>query len=131
MEASLAVLREALAEAKTTLDITLSGEAGTAISNQGSHIAVIGQATLGFVLPWILAMVAVPLEMFIEASQHVFSKFLTLLVRLFGHLASILGYVFEYIFKVILHLYDAYIIIPLQIAAMFSNGKKTGVASYE
>ena len=131
VEASLAVLREALAEAKTTLDITLSGEAGTAISNQGSHIAVIGQATLGFVLPWILAMVAVPLEMFIEASQHVFSKFLTLLVRLFGHLASILGYVFEYIFKVILHLYDAYIIIPLQIAAMFSNGKKTGVASYE
>jgi hypothetical protein len=124
VEASLAILREALAEAKTNVDIALAGDAGTAISSQGSHIAVIGQATLGFTLPWILAMVAVPLEMFIEASQHVFSKFLTLLVRLFGHIAGIFSYIFEYIFKILIHLYDAYIIIPLQIAAMVT--KKQG-----
>jgi len=124
VEASLAILREALAEAKTNVDIALAGEAGTAISSQGSHIAVIGQATLGFTLPWILAMVAVPLEMFIEASQHVFSKFLTLLVQLFGHIAGIFSYIFEYIFKILIHLYDAYIIIPLQIAAMVT--KKQG-----
>lgn len=127
VEASLAVLREALAEAKTNVDFALSGEAGSTITNQGSHIAVIGQATLGFVLPWILAMVAVPMEMFIEASQHVFSKFLTLLVQLFGHIASILSYVVEFIIKIFIHLYDAYIIIPLQIAAM--AGKKQGASA--
>ena len=121
VEASLAILREALAEAKTNVDIALAGDAGTAISSQGSHIAVIGQATLGFTLPWILAMVAVPLEMFIEASQHVFSKFMTLLVRLFGHIAGIFSYIFEYIFKILIHLYDAYIIIPLQIAALVTR----------
>jgi hypothetical protein len=119
VEASLAVLREALAETKTSVDAALAGETGTAISDKSSQIAVIGQATLGFVLPWILAMVAVPLEMFIEASQHVFSKFLTVLVRFFGHIASILGYIVEYIIKIVVHLYDAYIIIPMQIAQMF------------
>ena len=129
VEASLAILREALAEAKTNVDIALSGQTGTAISDQGSHIAVIGQATLGFVLPWILAMVAVPLEMFIEASQHVFSKFLTLLVRLFGHLAGILSYIVEYFIRIVIHLYDAFIIIPLQIAALV--GRKQPGAAYE
>jgi len=111
------------------VDIALSGETGTAISAQGSHIAVIGQATLGFVLPWILAMVAVPLEMFIEASQHVFSKFLTLLVRLFGLLAGILSYIVEYFIRIVIHLYDAFIIIPLQIAAL--AGRKLPGGVYE
>lgn len=117
VEASLAVLREALAEAKTNVDMALAGETGAAVTAQGSNIAVVGQATLGFVLPWILAMVAVPLEMFIEASQHVFSRFMMLLVRLFGHAASILSYIVEYAIDIVIHLYDAYIIIPVQIAA--------------
>lgn len=126
VEASLAVLREALAETKTSVDAALAGNAATTISAEGSRIAVIGQATLGFVLPWILAMVAVPLEMFIEASQHVFSRFLALLVRLFGHIAGILSYVVEYTIEITLHLYDAYIIIPAQIAAMFKHKQRAG-----
>ena len=131
VEASLAVLREALAEARTNVDIALAGEAGTAATGTGSNIAVIGQATLGFVLPWILAMVAIPLEMFIEASQHVFSKFLTLLVRMFGHIAAMLSYIVENMIQVIIHLYDAYIIIPLQIATLAGGGSKKKRPSYE
>ena len=36
-----------------------------------SRIPVIGQAVLGFVLPWILAMVAIPLEMLLDSGRHV------------------------------------------------------------
>ena len=127
VEASLAILREALAEAQTNVDIALAGDTGTALSSEGSSIAVIGQATLGFTLPWILAMVAIPLEMFIESSQHVFSKLLTLLVSFFGHISSILSYIVDSFIQIIIHLYDAYIIIPLQLANMISGSKNKGV----
>ena len=36
-----------------------------------SRIPVIGQAVLGFILPWILAMVAVPLETMISTGGHI------------------------------------------------------------
>ena len=39
-----------------------------------SWIPVAGQAALGFVLPWILAMVAIPLEMLLDSARHVLSS---------------------------------------------------------
>ncbi len=122
VEASLAVLRESLAAAKTALDNSLAGIAVAAPTNEEiSNITVIGQATLGFVLPWILAMVAVPLEMFIEASQHAFTRIFSVLTTLFSHVANALAYLIETFFGLIIHLFDAYIIIPKQIATMISG----------
>jgi len=122
VEASLAILRESLAEAKTALDSALAGEATTIILDEtSSRITVVGQATLGFVLPWILAMVAVPLEMFIEASQHAFTRIFILVVTLLAHLSDAFAYVIEAIFNLLSHLFDAYIIIPLQVANLIEN----------
>jgi hypothetical protein len=124
VEASLAILREHLAESSMALDQTLAGVTATVTDGNGSRITVIGQATLGFVLPWILAMIAIPLEMFIEASQHAFARIYTLLVTLFGHLANSVAYLFEGVFKIIAHLFDIFIIIPVKIGEM-ARSKKT------
>jgi hypothetical protein len=115
VEASLAILRENLAQAKTALDYSLAGESGAVPENINSSITLIGQATLGFVLPWILAVVAIPLEMFIEASQHVFAKIYTLLVSLLCHVANMIAYLLEGFFNILVHVFDIYIIIPVQI----------------
>ncbi len=125
VEASLAVLRENLAEAKSALDISLAG--GTALTSEtiSSNITVIGQALLGFVLPWILAVIAIPLEMFIEASQHAFARIYTLIITLFCHLASGIAYLIESIFKIISHLFDIYIIVPAQIASLIGSRQKS------
>jgi len=125
VEASLAVLRENLAEAKTALDISLAGESTASAKNVNSQITLIGQALLGFVLPWILAVIAIPLEMFIEASQHAFARFYTILITLLCHLATALAYLIEGLFKILVHVFDIYIIIPVQIAGLF-NGKPGG-----
>jgi len=125
VEASLAILRESLAEAKSALDISLAGELAATVQNANSNITVIGQAVLGFVLPWILAVIAIPLEMFIEASQHAFARFYTILITLLCYLATALAYLIEGLFKILVHVFDIYIIIPVQIASLF-NGKASG-----
>ncbi|HKJ52782.1 MAG TPA: hypothetical protein VKB27_14845 [Gammaproteobacteria bacterium] len=125
VEASLAVLRENLAEAKTALDISLAGESATSAENVNSQITLIGQALLGFVLPWILAVIAIPLEMFIEASQHAFARAYTILITLLCHLATAIAYLIEGLFNILVHIFDIYIIIPVQIAGLF-NGKQLG-----
>ena len=101
-ESSLGILREVLAETRTAVTQTLAG--GNANVGSGtSEFTTIGQATLGFLLPWVIAMVAMPLEVLIESSQHIGSRVVALLVMLFGQFARLLGYVVEYI------------VIPLQI----------------
>jgi hypothetical protein len=125
VEASLAVLREDLAEAKTLLDISLAGASAASVENVNSHITLIGQALLGFVLPWILAVIAIPLEMFIEASQHAFARVYTILITLLCHLASVFAYLIEGLFKIFTQLFEIYIIIPVQFASLF-NGKLGG-----
>jgi hypothetical protein len=122
VEASLGILREYLAASKAALDQSLAGAAAPA-ANGTSHFTVIGQAGLGFILPWILSMVAIPLEMLIETSQHVFYKLLILLVNMFGYLCNMIGYVIEWFIKILIHLYDVYIIIPAQIGNAIGGNK--------
>ncbi len=131
VEASLAILREHLAEAKTALDISLAGSSAATTDNVSSQITVIGQAMLGFVLPWILAVIAIPLEMFIEASQHALARFYTILITLLCHFANMIAYLLEGLFNILQHVFDIYIIIPVQIASLFNGrvGGKTASAS--
>lgn len=124
VEASLAVLRENLAEAKSALDISLAGGDAQITETINANITVIGQALLGFVLPWILAVIAIPLEMFIEASQHAFARIYTILITLFCYLASGIAYLIESIFKIVSHIFDIYIIVPAQIANLISGKQR-------
>jgi hypothetical protein len=116
IEASLAVLREQLVEAEMSLMESLAGGGEGAVARAtGSLIPVVGQAVLGFTLPWILAMIAVPLEMLIESGRHVVNRILVLLLHGFGLVARFIAYVLQYAILLIAHLYDAIIMIPIQI----------------
>ena len=88
---------------------------------------LIGLALLGFVLPWILAVIAIPLEMFIEASQHAFAKIYTIVVSVICHIANMIAFLIEGFFKILMHVFDIYIIVPLQISNMF-KGKPVGAS---
>ncbi len=120
VEAALAVLREHIAETNAATTQALAGKAVTA-ADIDNNITVIGQATLGFVLPWILAMVAVPLEMLIESGQHVLTKIVILFIILLGYIVGILGHILATVMKAVIHLYDAYIIIPMQIGNLIKS----------
>ena len=76
------MLRERLAEADAALKLALAGEEGRVVAQTStSWIPVAGQAALGFVLPWILAMVAIPLEMLLDSARHVLSSLAVLRAR--------------------------------------------------
>lgn len=119
IEASLAILREQLLEADKALALALAGEAvrgrEAVAAPLLSRIPMIGQAVLGFILPWILAMIAVPLEMLVESGRHVIGRALVLVVRGGGIVFRLLGHGVRYLVAVLAHAYDIYIIVPLQL----------------
>src|SRR5947199_10049724 len=72
IEASLAILREQTVESSTALQASLAGVREHPVARTAtSRIPVIAQAVLGCILPWILAMVAVPLETMISTGGHI------------------------------------------------------------
>ena len=134
VESSLAVLRESIAEADAALKLSLAGEEGRLVTQaSSSQIPVIGQAVLGFVLPWVLAMAAIPLEMLLDSGRHVLAtvvvlwlQALTVLARVGAHSAGALA-------KTLASLYEVYISIPLRIERALRdrdrpNGRANGAA---
>ena len=116
IESSLAVLREQIVEAESALKQSLAGAAEeTAVRPIASNITVIGQAVLGFVLPWILAMIAIPLEMLINTAGPIFLMLFSVLAVLAGQTCRLVSDAFHHVTAIVNNLYDAYIIIPLRI----------------
>ncbi len=126
VESSLAVLREQIVAADAALKMALAGEGDSVLGNaSNSKIPVIGQAVLGFVLPWVLAMVAIPLEMLIDSSRHVLTTLMVFLLHAIGLLSQILGRIFGHISGALNSVYDVYIAIPLRIEKVFGGGGGT------
>lgn len=121
VEASLAVLREMIVEADAALKMSLAGD-GAVREASTSRIPVVGQAVLGFVLPWILAMVAIPLEMLLDSGRHVLADLLALLLDGIGALARLIAHVWRSITRTLPKLYDVYVAIPLKIERSLRAG---------
>jgi len=132
IEASLAILREQLMEADKALALALAGEAvrgkETVAAPLLSRIPMLGQAVLGFILPWILAMIAVPLEMLVESGRHVIGRALALVIRGGGILFRLLGHGVRYLMAAVAHVYDIYIIVPLQLERLVRSHGAEGPA---
>ncbi len=132
IEASLAILREQLLEADKALAMALAGETARGKEEVAapllSHIPMIGQAVLGFILPWILAMIAVPLEMLVESGRHVIGRLLQLFVRGLGVVVRLCAHLVRYLTAALTHLFDIYIVIPLQVERLVvgSRGGSSG-----
>lgn len=123
IEASLAVLREQIVESSNALKASLSGMAAPVADTASSRIPVIGQAVLGFILPWILAMVAVPLETMISTGGHIVLSVVAGLLHLGGMLSRLGGHAMRYLLAAARHVYDIYIVLPLQIEKLMGNAK--------
>jgi len=116
VESSLAILREQIVEADAALKMALADSESPVIHRAStSQIPVIGQAVLGFILPWILAMTAVPLEMLLDSGRHVAASFAAAVLSAFGHGAQALAHASRAGAGATVSLYDVYISIPTRI----------------
>src|SRR3954468_13821473 len=124
IEASLAVLREQIVDSSNALKASLAGVSDKTVADPAaSRIPVVGQAVLGFILPFILAMVAVPLETLIATGGHIALALAAGLFLVFGTVSRLLAQGSRHGAEALRHVYDILILIPLQIERMVLNGK--------
>ncbi len=98
VEAGLAFMREQMVEEKALLTSFLVGgetaanEAATTAAKDGANlIPMIGQMTLGFVLPLILMFVAIPLESLIHTGRNVLGDMSVYFLRFMSALLRVLA----------------------------------------
>lgn len=124
VESSLAILREQIVEAESALKLSLAGDESRIVySASQSMIPVVGQAVLGFILPWILALVAVPLEMLLDSGRHVLASLTVLVLRFAAAISGGAAHVARHLTGMIASVYDVYIAIPLRIENIFGDGQ--------
>ncbi len=113
VEASLAYMRDLLALDREALKQSLAG-AGVVEANF-RWIPSLGQMIMGFILPFALAFVAIPLESFIHSLRTVLGLIAQGSLRVLAVLARLIGNTVNYLCKVLIHLYDLIIMVPLSI----------------
>ena len=119
VESSLAYMRDLLAADREALTQSLAGVAVTEPALR--WIPSAGQMVLGFMLPFALTFVAIPLESFIQASRTVLGTFVAGCLRAISVTLRIVGDLFENLGAMLLHLYDFPIFLPLKLEQMVTK----------
>ena len=115
IEAALALMRDMLIADKQALLQSLAHSQPVISEGWIGRIPTAGQMILGFILPFALAFVAIPLESFIHSARTVSGVVLVNLVRALAFVLRVLSNVSRHGSRVLLHLYDLVIVIPLMI----------------
>jgi hypothetical protein len=115
IESSLALMRDMLVADKAALMHDLSSSAPATTQGWMSSIPMAGQMIMGFVLPFALAFVAIPLESVVHSLRIVFGVLLVQTMRGLGFVLRFTGVVFRRFAKVFELSYDILIVIPLML----------------
>ena len=123
IEASLAYMRDLLALDREALNQTLTGAA--VVEARFRWIPSIGQMVLGFILPFVLAFVAIPLESFIHSLRTVVGVMVVALLRGLRLIVRLVGGMANHLSKMLVHLYDMLIVVPLAIEQWVNRPRST------
>ncbi|TDY02449.1 hypothetical protein [Thiohalophilus thiocyanatoxydans] len=136
VEAGLAYMREWLVEMKQASMLTGGEEA---VQDGYLWITTAAQMGLGFMLPFALVFVAIPLESFVHSLRTVLGILGVALLRTLAWLLRFVGNIARYAAKVLENVYDLLIFAPLLIERLLatdreskkkdSQGKKADTAS--
>ena len=125
VEAGLAYMREILAQEDAALRASLISATVEASGSSEAWITTAAQMGMGFILPFALTFVAIPLESFIHAARTVlgimtcgFLHFLSVTFSMFANSAHHLGQMF-------ISIYDLFIFIPIWIETQIKSSKKS------
>jgi len=113
IEAALALMRDMLIADKQALLQSLAATQHAVSEGWIGRIPTAGQMILGFILPFALAFVAVPLESFLHSARTVGGSLLVDLFRALGFVLRVLGNLARHMSRILLHLYDLLIVLPL------------------
>jgi hypothetical protein len=124
IEAALALMRDMLIADKAALLQSLTTTAQQAQANGVlSGIPTAGQMLLGFILPFALAFIAIPLESFVNSARTVGGAALVLLARGAAFALRLGGNVVRSLARVVITLYDVVIVLPLLVERLVVRKK--------
>ncbi len=113
VEAGLAYMREVLLHDSLATSALLRGDVAATATNQYLWITTAAQMGMGFILPFALTFVAIPLETFVHSLRTVVGligigmlRFTALALRVLGNISLYLGVLLE-------QLYDLPLFVPL------------------
>ncbi|MGB7541392.1 MAG: hypothetical protein WBM28_05180 [Burkholderiales bacterium] len=114
IEAALALMRDMLiADKQALLQSLATTQQAAAAEGWVARIPTAGQMVLGFILPFTLAFVAIPLESFIHSTRTVIGALLVMVVRALAFSLRILGNLVRHLSRVLITAYDVVIVLPL------------------
>ena len=118
IEASLAYMRDSLAADREALTQLLSGAAEVE-EPPLRWIPAVGQMIMGFILPFVLTFVAIPLESFIHSFRTVGGLFVAWFLHVLVAIIRFIGNAIYGSGRVLISAYDLVIFIPIKIESSF------------
>lgn len=115
IESSLALMRDMLIADKAAMLHDLAAAAPAANDSWLTHIPMVGQMVMGFVLPFVLAFVAIPLEVVIYSLRTVVGVVLVMLMRALGFVLRFTAMIFYRLGRIMINVYDMAIVLPLMV----------------
>ncbi len=117
VEAGLAVMREYLVAQDVQTRALLAGEAAQGAEDRFWGVFPVAvQAAMGFVLPLVLALAAIPLDALFHTGRILAQRVYAVLVQLTARLLHVVAAVWERVHRVLASLYDLVIFFWLQLA---------------
>jgi len=113
VEAALALMRDMLIQDKQALLQSLATVQAAPTEGWVGRIPTAGQMLLGFILPFALAFIAIPLESLIHSARTVGGVMLIALVRGVALVLRVLGLALRHACRIMIRLYDIAIVLPL------------------
>ncbi len=113
VEAGLAYMREVLLQDELATSALLRGDADAVFGNQFLWITTAAQMGMGFILPFALTFVAIPLETFIHSLRTVLGVCAVGFLRGLATTLRLLGAGCRYLGRLLVDVYDIVIFLPL------------------
>lgn len=115
-EAAIALQRDVLIQMGDELNATAAGETFT--RREGMSLSTLAQVLLGIVIPWLLAVAAIPLETVINMGWMIIMLVTHQLLAFFGLLMKMLSSALRSLGAFTLDVYDLIIFLPLAVEKM-------------
>ncbi len=128
VEAALAFMRDLIAADMQTLRQTLAGVSESEATSR-SWIPTVGQMVMGFILPFALAFVAIPLESFVHSSRTVLGVVIVGILRFIAFMLRLIGNIIASVGEMLVRLYDLIIFPLLWIERLVKTKKKEETTS--
>jgi hypothetical protein len=129
IEAGLAYMREVLLQDELATGALLRDETGGQLQNEYLWITTAAQMGMGFILPFALVFVAIPLETFVHSLRTVLGLAGIAILRTLALLLRVLSNGFRHLGTLAERLYDLPIFLPLWLESRLSANVGQPVAS--